>query len=162
MNEGWTGIAQVILAGVSIVVDIVLVFVAARLAERSKKSQDRAEAKEAIEAMSSESANLNDSGKDSLFIKDNSTDKKQKKKAQRIMKRLKKQGSSPHEMSAVSFVIAFKNLFNGNEEIVVAIMQKLKEKKYIDWTDRNLSTGTVITIKKEEDTIDYISSCKSR
>lgn len=140
-----TGIIQCCLAVISIGVDIFLVFLAANLAKR----QEQNKAKDAIENTDNNDQN----------IKTGDIDKKKKNKARNIINGLKKKNPEL-KISAVSFVIAIKKLYGGDEEFVVKLLKGAKQLGYLTWNGETLRTSTIITISKEKELVDYFSSRK--
>lgn len=148
------GLLECILAGLSIIVDIGLVFLAARLAKQSERREEKLQAKEAIEISSVENTTSDVGANDS-------PDNKLKKKMMRVIKKLKKKDPDL-KFSAVALVIALKDLYGGDESFVVKLLKGAKQNGYIMWDGDSLRTGTVITINKSKESslVDYFSSRK--
>ena len=165
-GEVITGIFQCILAIAAIAVDIWLVFLANQLSKR----QEQAVAEKAIEKnnarttidMTENGLNQRVETKIPTDVSGNGVAKNNKKKKRigKIIERLIKKYE--HAIPAVSFVIAMKDLFSGDESFVVKLLQFAKNEGYLLWDGNNLRTGTIISIEegKESELIDYFGSCK--
>lgn len=148
------GLLECILAGLSIIVDVGLVFLAARLAKQSERREAKLQAKEAIEVNSVEDTT-------SDVCTADSPDNKLKKKMLRVIKKLEKENPEL-KFSAVALVITLKDLYGGDESFVVKLLKGAKQNGFLMWDGDSLRTGTVITIdkSKENDLVDYFSSRK--
>lgn len=159
-----TGIIQCCLAGVAIGVDIFLAVIGGQFFKSRKEKKEKEAASEAI----NEGNKINTPSEIEVkYEQDVATvvvDKKLKKQAKHALNNLKgKHKNTYPEISAISFVIAFKKLYDGSESMVVKGLNIAKQKGYLTWSDERLLPGTIITIDKEKEgkLIDYFSSRKS-
>ncbi len=140
-----TGVLQVVFAGVSILVDVGLVFLAARINSRSQKRHYDSVIK-GINTQNNVDIVVNDANLEHNI---------DKAKVQKIIKKLSKKGS----FSAMNFIKAFDEIFSESETVELLYDNR---NNGINWQGL-LSSDTKISIdkNKEGDLIENISTRKS-
>ena len=152
-----TGIIQCCLAVVAIGVDVLLAGFAGQFVKNKKDKEATSKATNAINATTETST---DEQATPVLI----PDKKLRNQARRILKNVKRKHKNTYPtISAISIVVAFKKLYDGNESLVVRGLNTAKQKGYLTWSGEKLLPSTIITFNanKENELIDYLGSRKS-